>query len=106
MTENSFEYGLSEETIKLLCNYFFSRIDIEKVIIFGSRAMGTQARGSDIDLAVFTTSTEDLAGSIKSDLDDLPTPYLFDVVDYERIVNPALKSHIDRVGKILFQRAK
>lgn len=98
-------FGLPDETIKLFCDYFASRPEIEEVILFGSRVMGTHSPGSDIDLAILTGSPEDLSGSVKADLDDLPTPYLFDVVDYRHIVNPELRSHIDRVGKVLFRKA-
>ncbi len=99
-------FGLPDKTIQLLIEYFASRPEIEKVLVFGSRAMGTQSPGSDIDLAIFTTSEEDLSGSIKLDLDELSTPYLFDVVDYRRLTNLNLRAHIDRVGKALFRKAK
>lgn len=95
-------FGLPDDIIKLLRDYFSSRPEIEQVLIFGSRAMGTESRGSDVDLAIFTTAMDDITASVKTDLDDLPTPYLFDVIDYRRITNPALQSHIDRVGKVLF----
>ncbi len=97
-------FGLPDETIKLFCDYFASRPEIEEVILFGSRAMGTHSPGSDIDLAILTSSADDLSGSVKTDLDGLPTPYLFDVVDYRHVTNSDLRSHIDRVGKVLFRK--
>lgn len=97
-------FGLSDETIKLFCDYFDSRPEIEEVILFGSRAMGTYSPGSDIDLAITTSSAKDLSGSVKADLDDLPTPHLFDVVDYRHVTNSELRSHIDCVGKVLFRK--
>lgn len=97
-------FGLPENTLKLLEKYFSSNPEIIKVIIFGSRAMGRDAPGSDIDLAIITKSENDISGTVKMHLDELPTPYLFDVVDYRRITHQPLREHIDRVGKILFQR--
>ena len=38
-------FGLPERTIKDLYNYFLKKNDIEKVIIFGSRAKGTYRNG-------------------------------------------------------------
>ena len=38
------------------------------------------------------------------DLEELPTPYLFDVIDYRRITHPPLLEHIERVGKVLFHK--
>jgi len=38
-------------------------------------------------------------------LDDLPTPYLFDVTHYESLKHEGLKEHIDRVGVVFYERA-
>ena len=95
-------FGLQDKIISTLKKYFSSRPEIEKVIIFGSRAKGTEKTGSDVDLAIITTETTDISGKIRAELDDLPTAYLFDVVDYSKISRPPLREHIDRVGKVLF----
>ncbi|MGI9280861.1 MAG: hypothetical protein ACR2PX_14735 [Endozoicomonas sp.] len=34
-------------------------------------------------------------------LDELPTPYLYDVIDYNSITHYPLKAHIDRYGRKL-----
>lgn len=96
-------FGLPESVLKLLQNYFASRPEVVKVIIYGSRAMGREKPGSDIDLAIITKTDQDISGAILADLDALPTPYIFDVVDYRLISNESLREHIDRVGKILFE---
>ena len=97
-------FGLPENTLQLLEDYFAKQPQIVKVIVYGSRAMGREKPGSDIDLAILTTSDEDISGHIQADLEALPTPYLFDVIDYQRITHLPLREHIDRVGKILFQQ--
>ncbi len=97
-------FGLPKEILKLLSEYFLSHPEIEEVRVYGSRAMGTETPGSDIDLAIFTTGEQDFSGSIAADLENLPTPYLFDVTDYRHITYLPLKAHIDRVGKVLFKR--
>lgn len=97
-------FGLPKPVLIDLQKYFFARSEIIKVLVFGSRAKGTQQPGSDIDLAIITTCTEDLSGQVKADLEELSTPYLYDVVDYQKIEYLLLKEHIDRVGKILFER--
>lgn len=99
-------FGLPEKALTLLQNYFTHRPEIIKVLVYGSRAMGKEKPGSDIDLAIITSSSQDISGSVQADLEELPTPYLFDVVDYERITHQPLREHIDRVGKILFSRAQ
>lgn len=97
-------FGLPDKTIKLIKDYFQTQSDVLEVRVYGSRAMGTEERGSDIDLALFTACERDISGHVKMDLYDLPTPYLFDVSDYAHIGHRGLKRHIDRVGKIIFKR--
>lgn len=98
-------FGLPENVLKKLQDYFSTRPQIEKVYIFGSRAMGRERPGSDIDLAIVTTTGSDISGSIRADLEELSTPYIFDVIDYQRITHEPLRDHIDRVGKILYQNS-
>ena len=97
-------FGLPDATLELLQRYFESIAEIKEVRIYGSRALGTYRPGSDIDLAIYTTVQQDLSGKIKADLEELPTPYLFDVTDYLHIQHLPLKAHIDQVGKILYAR--
>ncbi len=95
-------FGLPENVLRLLHDYFSAHPQIVQVIVYGSRAMGKETAGSDIDLAIITNSDKDLSGHIQAELEDLPTPYLFDVLDYNRITYPPLREHIERVGKILY----
>jgi predicted nucleotidyltransferase len=78
--------------------------EIEKAIIFGSRAMGNSKRGSDVDLAILGKNiTSKTAVRLRSLFNqELPLPYFFDVVVYENIANDNLKRHIDEHGLILF----
>ena len=99
-------YGLSEKTIDLLHAYFENKLEIKEVQTFGSRAQGTEKPGSDIDFAIFTNTDQDLAGQVQVELDELQTPYFFDVVDYTQIHHIPLKEHIDRFGKNFFYRKK
>jgi hypothetical protein len=39
---------------------------------------------------------------IAGDFDDSDIPYFVDVLIYDKLSNPDLKAHIDRVGKILY----
>lgn len=44
-------FGLSNEVIIDICEVFKKHSNIQKVLIFGSRAKGNYSEGSDIDLA-------------------------------------------------------
>ncbi len=98
------EFGLSEKTIKLICNLFSNYPEITKVKVYGSRSMDNYKRGSDIDLAFFADTDKILTGKLLTELDELPTPYLFDVTDYFRLNNSSLKDHIDRNGKTIYSK--
>lgn len=91
-------FGLPQRTIDELLNYFKQKSEIEKVVIYGSRAKGTYHNGSDIDFAIWTDNHENIS-RILSELDDLQTPYMFDVTDYKALKHDGLKNSIDKFGK-------
>ena len=66
------------------------------VKLYGSRAMGRHWRGSDIDLAF--SADENCSAALHEALDELPTPYLFDVTHWESLHHSGLREHIQRVG--------
>lgn len=97
-------FGLEQMVIDLIVKYFSSSDFVDEVYIYGSRAMGTQSKGSDIDFVIVTNVDKDLSGRVKMDLEELPTPYLFDVCDLRYLSNDNLLSHIKRVGKVFYKR--
>lgn len=96
-------FGLSEHTLTLITNCLKQFPEIVWVKMYGSRAKGDYQRGSDIDLA-FSCAT-DCSAELLGALDELPTPYLFDVTHYETLKHEALKAHIERVGVVFYERA-
>lgn len=96
--------GLSLNTLSSL-NSVFKQFDaIDKIVLYGSRALGTYKPGSDIDLALFGKDvTPDLIANIAILIDDLLLPYTLDLTSYAFIDNDALREHIDRVGIELFR---
>ena len=100
------EYGLSERTFSTLYSIFKKYPGIKQVILYGSRAKGKYRRGSDIDLALKTDDTFSRTNLLRiaGDFDDSDLPYFVDVSIYDKISNPDLKTHIDRVGKVLYTK--
>lgn len=94
-------FGLNERTLAAIETCLQQYSDISWVKIYGSRAKGNFQRGSDIDLAF--SCPVNCAAKLLDALDNLPTPYLFDVTHYESLKNDALKSHIDRVGVPIYR---
>jgi len=94
------KFGLQEHVIDLIKNVFSKHSQLEKVIIYGSRAKGNHKNGSDIDLTLIGKNLNlDILNQINLDLDDLLLPYTFDISIYRYIDNPDMISHIKRVGK-------
>lgn len=98
------DFGLSEKTTEILKQYFAKIGQIKQVKIYGSRAMGNFRNGSDIDFAIFGDVDKNLIKQIAYEIDELETPYMFDITNYNTIENAELKEHIDRVGKVFFER--
>lgn len=96
---------LPQKTIDRLIKIFSTYPEIEKVIVFGSRAMGNEKPGSDVDLAISGLKvTSELVGKIHSYLEEETLfPYFFDCLHFETLTNPDLRSHILEYGKILYR---
>lgn len=99
--ENNF--GLSERTINELTEYFSTKPEIEKVVVYGSRAKGTYHDGSDIDFAIWTDA-HDMISAILDELEELPTPYKFDVTDYKTLTHEGMINSINTDGVLFFKR--
>lgn len=96
------EFGLPNGILQLFCDLFNTYLEIDEVKIYGSRAFGNCNHSSDIDLAFYTKSKKQLTEDLQQKLDALPTPYLFDVTDYNKIKHKPLKENIDKVGKTIY----
>ena len=77
---------------------------IDRVMIFGSRALGTARPASDIDLAIYGRLSESQLARMWTLFDESSLAVTVDLIDYARLSNPALKRHIDSVAKTLFTR--
>ena len=95
-------FGLPEKVLQLIIDCLSGFPEIKRAVIFGSRATGKYRAGSDIDIALWIKSDNPLlTGQIAAALDELPTPYMYDVIDYKAITHLPLKTHIDCYGKEL-----
>ncbi len=101
------QYGLESHIIEKIRAVFSHYPRIDKALIYGSRAMGNYKPASDIDISLIgeDLSLDDIS-KIEWELDDLLLPYTFDLSIYYKITNPDLQEHIDRVGKIFYERGQ
>ncbi len=99
------QFGLKKETIEKIIEIFERYDEIEKVILYGSRAKGNFKPGSDIDLTLIGKKLNlTILNKISLELDDLLLPYTFDLSLYNHIKQPDLIDHIQRVGKVFFRK--
>lgn len=99
------EFGLPPATLETIRRILAETPAVEKALIYGSRAKGNERPGSDIDLTLFGEALDlDMLGSIATRLDESPIPYQVDLSLYNQIDNSRLRDHIDRVGKLFYQR--
>ena len=96
-------FGLELTVVDKIRSVFSKYQMVEKAILYGSRAKGTQKNGSDIDIVLIGTklTTTDLL-RIENELDDLMLPYEIDVSMKHAIENQDLLEHIDRVGQVFY----
>jgi len=102
----NFNHGLSQRSLDTLYGIFSKYGDLNRVILYGSRAMGTYKNGSDIDIAIdagegFTDL--DLL-RVCGDLDESDLPYFVDCSILSGICSPELREHVARAGKVLYER--
>jgi len=98
-------HGLPESAVSKICGVFERFPEIERAILYGSRAKGTHKNGSDIDLTL-EGNTLDVSrlGSIADALDDLLLPYQIDLSIRHAIQQADLLEHIERVGQVFYQK--
>ncbi|TAH49531.1 MAG: nucleotidyltransferase domain-containing protein [Treponema sp.] len=98
--------GLPHLVFEAISEAVVSYVEIEKVVLFGSRAKGTWKDGSDIDLCLIEEGiTRSILASISWKLNEEGTlPWKFDILVRSLIVNSALLEHIERVGIEVYTR--
>lgn len=100
------ENGLPEPVIQKICAVFASYPQVEKAVLYGSRANGTYKNGSDIDLTLHggVDLTLNVLYRIANDLDDLFLPYTIDLSIFHDISDPDMIGSIQRVGVTVYEQ--
>ena len=99
-------FGVKDSTIKKIQSVLARHQQVEKVILYGSRAKGNFKNGSDIDLTLCGGNdlTLQVLYRITEELDDLLLPYMIDLSIFANIIDPDLIDHIQRVGVTFYIR--
>ena len=83
--------------IKILKKY-----DVEKAVLFGSRARGDNRENSDIDIAFYTDNKE-VFHFLKDEMDQIDTILKIDLFDAKNIKNQPLLDGIKKDGIIIYE---
>lgn len=92
--------GIRPEVIEEIRN-LAQKYDIEKVILFGSRARGDFRRTSDIDIAV--TGGDFVRFALDVD-EETSTLLEYDIVNLDRDMQDELRESIEKEGRILYAK--
>lgn len=98
--------GLSESVIRKIIDVFKRHPQVEKAVLYGSRAKAAHKTGSDIDLTLLggTDLTLHVLLRTADDLDDLLLPYTFDLSIFRDISDPDVTEQIRRVGVTMYEK--
>ena len=94
------ETGIRELVIMEICE-IAKRCQVDKVLLFGSRARGDFKRTSDIDLAVAGGDFLRFALDVE---EETSTLLEFDIVDLDRCMQQELRDSIDKEGRVIYEK--
>jgi predicted nucleotidyltransferase len=80
---------------------FAKKYDVKKIILFGSRARGTNGERSDVDIAILGGDFDGFYWDTKENIHSLLT---FDIIDLNKHVSEELKEEIDKDGVIIYEK--
>lgn len=93
--------GLPSQASQRLLQVLAAEPAVRQVWLYGSRAMGRQRQGSDIDL---TLVGEELSGDtllgLMQTIDDLMLPWSVDLSLHARL-DAEVRNHVERIGRLL-----
>jgi len=99
-------HGLSDATVERIRGVLAHFPEVEKAVLYGSRAKGTHRPSSDIDLTLCGIALrQPQLARIEEALDDLLLPYQIDLSEMESLTHPALLEHIHRVGIVFYEKS-
>ncbi len=97
--------GLPDKKVTQIHEVLAQYPEVEKVVLYGSRAMGNYKPGSDVDLTLLGAEvTSKILSQIQDTLEDGLLPYTFDISILAQITQADLLDHIRRVGVVFYEK--
>lgn len=97
--------GLTSETTRQIHAILAAHPDVEKAILYGSRAKGNHKPGSDIDLTLLGENlTPRILGELRVAFDESTLPYRIDLSILSSITHVDFLEHIRCVGVVFYEK--
>ena len=95
------KYNLPDRVLREL-SYFAQEHSVTKIILFGSRARGTNTERSDIDIAVYGGDFDGFYWDVKEKIHSL---LMFDILQADTSISDELKQEIEKDGDVIYEKA-
>ena len=95
------KYNLPDRILREIVS-FAKEHSITKIILFGSRALGTNMERSDIDIAVYGGDFDRFYWDVKEKTHSL---LMFDIVQADVSISDELKEEIEKDGVVIYEKA-
>lgn len=94
------KYNLPDRVFREL-SALARKYSITKIILFGSRARGTNTERSDIDIAVYGGNFEDFYWDVKEKINSL---LIFDIIQADSQISDELEKEIKKDGVVIYEK--
>ncbi len=99
--------GIPQPDSQRLLELIRSHRSVKQIVLYGSRALGRQRAGSDIDICLVAPSMDlKELRELEAALDDLLLPWKIDLQLRHLIVHEGLLTHLERAGQLLWERSE
>ena len=96
------KYNLPDRVLRELSS-FAQKYSVTKIILFGSRARGTNTERSDIDIAVYGGNFDGFYWDVKEKINSL---LMFDIVQTDSSISDELINEIEKDGVVIYEKAR
>lgn len=96
------KYNLSDRILRELSG-FAQEYSVNKIILFGSRARGTNTERSDIDIAVYGGDFDGFYWDAKEKVHSL---LMFDIVQADAAISNELQQEIEKDGVTIYEKTR
>ena len=94
------KYNLPDRVLRELSS-FARKYSVMKIVLFGSRARGTNTERSDIDIAVYGGEFDQFYWEVKENIHSL---LMFDIIQADAAISDELKQAIEKGGVTIYEK--